>query len=390
LRKVAIVSIGYVGFTSSDSTLSFQEEMFEAAVKAYSQVGLNPRSDIDSFVSASEDYWEGYSIFDEFIPDQLGGVLKPVCTVAQDGVNAVINAAMQIMAGIADVAVAEAHSKASNLLSRDHIVAFALDPVFNRPLLKREDGRVLNPVLIAGLEMNHYMQDADVTLEQIAQVVVKNRRNALKTSYAAYPADLTVEQVLESEDIAYPLKKLMIAQPADGAIVAVLAAEEEARKLTDSPVWIKGMGWCSGTPIIEERDLTLPLAVRKAADMAYKMAEIEAPRRQLDLVLVDDQYAYKELQHIEAMKLASLGEAAEMLEQGDLSLSGELPVNPEGGQLGVGHLLEASGLQKVLEAYLQLTGQAARRQIEGAETALVQAWRGIPTETTSVLILSRS
>jgi len=50
--------------------------MFEAAVRAYEEVGVNPRKDIDAFVTCAEDYWKGFSIFDEFVPDQLGAVLK--------------------------------------------------------------------------------------------------------------------------------------------------------------------------------------------------------------------------------------------------------------------------------------------------------------------------
>ena len=382
MSEVAIVGVGCVGFRPITPELSYKELMFEAAVKAYEDAGgINPREDIDVFVTCAEDYLEGFSIFDEFVPDQLGAALRPLFTVAGDGMLGLATAYMLIKTGYFDTAVVEAHSKASDILTYMGIVQFGLDPIFNRPL----GG---HPYYIAGLEMTRYLHDTGTTEEQCAQVVVKNKRNAILNPYAAYGADITIDQVMRSEKLFHPLKKLEISTPADGCIVMVLASENVAEKLTDKPVWVKGVGWCTETPSLETRDWTRAVYTRLAAEMAYKEAKITNPWRDIDLAEIHDLFAYKELQHMEALKLCGYGEAGRLTEEGLTSLDGELPVNPSGGLLGMGYGLEASGLQKVLEVVLQLRGEAGARQVDDAEVGLAHTWRGIPTATGVTAILS--
>ncbi|MEM3616700.1 MAG: acetyl-CoA acetyltransferase, partial [Candidatus Bathyarchaeia archaeon] len=373
MSEVAIVGVGCVGFRPITPELSYKELMFEAAVKAYEDAGgINPREDIDVFVTCAEDYLEGFSIFDEFVPDQLGAALRHLFTVSGDGMLGLATAYMLIKTGYFDTIVVEAHSKASDILTYMDIVQFGLDPIFNRPL----GG---HPYYIAGLEMNRYLHDTSTTEEQCAQVVVKNKKNAILNPYAAYGAVTTLNQVMHSEKLFHPLKKLEISTPADGCIVMVLASGKVAEKLTDKPVWVKGVGWCTETPSPETRDWTRAVYTRLAAEMAYKEAKIANPWRDIDFAEIHDLFAYKELQHMEALKLCDYGMAGKLTEEGLTALDGEFPVNPSGGLLGMGYGLEASGLQKVLEVVLQLRGEAGARQVEDAEVGLAHTWRGIPT-----------
>jgi len=384
MSEVAIVGVGCVGFRPITPELSYKELMYEAAVKAYEDAGgINPREDVDVFVTCAEDYLEGFSIFDEFVPDQLGAALRHLFTVSGDGMLGLATAYMLIKTGHFDTVVVEAHSKASDILTYMDIVQFGLDPIFNRPL----GG---HPYYIAGLEMNRYLHDTCTTEEQCAQVVVKNKKNAILNPYAAYGADITVDQVLCSERLFHPLKKLEISTPADGCIVMVLASEKVAEKLTEKPIWVRGVGWCTETPSLETRDWTRAVYTRLAAEMAYKTAKITNPWREIDFAEIHDLFAYKELQHMEALKLCDYGEAGKLTEEGLTALNGEFPVNPSGGLLGMGYGLEASGLQKVLEVVLQLRGEAGARQIEDAEVGLAHTWRGIPTATGAVAVLSNT
>ncbi|MEM1563606.1 MAG: thiolase domain-containing protein [Candidatus Bathyarchaeia archaeon] len=382
MSEVAIVGIGCVGFRPITPELSYKELMFEAAVRAYEDAGgINPREDVDVFVTCAEDYLEGFSIFDEFVPDQLGAALRHLFTVSGDGMLGLATAYMLIKTGYFDTVVVEAHSKASDILTYMDIVQFGLDPIFNRPL----GG---HPYYIAGLEMNRYLHDTGTTEEQCAQVVVKNKKNAILNPYAAYGSDITLDQVMHSEKLFHPLKKLEISAPADGCIVMVLASEKVAEKVTDKPVWVKGIGWCTETPSLETRDWTRAVYTRLAAEMAYKEAEITNPWRDIDFAEIHDLFAYKELQHMEALKLCDYGMAGKLTEEGLTSLDGEFPVNPSGGLLGMGYGLEASGLQKVFEVVLQLRGEAGARQVDDAEVGLAHTWRGIPTATGAVAVLS--
>ncbi len=381
MRKVAIVGIGHSGFRSITPDMSYKELTYEAAAKAYEDAGVDPRRDVESFVSVAEDFNEGTSIFDEYVPDQIGAVLKPVHTISGEGIHGLIAAYMQVLTGAMDVVMVEAHSKASNVLTLSDVVAYAMDPVYNRPL-------GANPIFIAGMEMNRYLHGTGTTEEQCAQVVVKNRGNGFLNPSAAYGASLTMDAVMNSEPVSHPLKMLEVSSHADGAVVMVLASGELAEDLTDLPIWIRGVGWCNDTPSLETRDWQRAVYARESAQMACQQAGIRNPRLEIDFAELDDTFAYKELQHMEALGLCREGEAGFLVEEGATQLDGELPVNPSGGSLGMGHLLDASGLARVLEVVVQLRGDAGQRQLEDVETGLAFGWRSIPTTSGAAVVLS--
>lgn len=379
-ERVAIIGVGWVGYRPTTPEVSYKELTYEAAVKAYADAGIDPRRDVDSFVTVAEDFIEGTSIFDEYVPDQLGAVLKPVHTICGDGLHGLATAHMLIRTGQAHLVVVEGHSKASNILTLPEVTAYAQDPILNRPL-------GLNTDFIAGMEMNRYMYETGATSEECAAVVVKNRRNAMRNPLAPYGADLTVDEVLSGPPLAWPLGRHEVAKHADGAIVMVLASEERARSLSDQPVWILGVGWCNGAPSLESREWGDVPYIRKAAVMAYRQAGISQPHLAIDVIEVDDTYAYKELQHLEAINYCRAGEAGMLTEEGFTAPDGELPVNVSGGSLGMGNLLDASGLARALEIVLQLRGEAGPRQLKDAKVGLAQSWRGAPTTSGAVVIM---
>jgi acetyl-CoA C-acetyltransferase len=380
-RTVDIVGVGWSGFRSITPDLSYKEMTFEAATRAYADAGISVRNDVQGFVTAAEDYHEGTSIFDEYTPDQLGGALRPMHTISGDGLHALAAAYMNIASGLMDVVVVEAHSKASNILSLDQITAFAEDPTFERPL-------AINPIALAGLEMQMLLNAGRFTLEQCAQVVVKNKNNALANPSAAHGAAIGRKAVLESQVVAAPLKQLMIPPHADGCIVMVLADSETSKRLKGKPVRIRGVGWANDTPALDSRDWLNAKYARKAGEMAYRTAGIQHPRSEIDFAEIDDSFAYKELQHLEALQLAKTCEAGEWTAQGSTERSGEFPVNPGGGCLGLGSLLDANGLARVLEVVLQLRGEAGGRQLKKAKTGLAFTWRGLPTTSGAAVVLS--
>ncbi len=106
--RVAIVGIGVVPLRVQSREHSYRELTFEAAARAYADAGIS-HEEVDSFVSVCEDFHEGTSITDEYTPDQLGAVLRPVHTVAGDGLQGIAAAAMLVRSGIADLVAVEAH-----------------------------------------------------------------------------------------------------------------------------------------------------------------------------------------------------------------------------------------------------------------------------------------
>ncbi|MFQ5885043.1 MAG: thiolase domain-containing protein [Thermoplasmata archaeon] len=379
-KNVAVVGIGHTAFRPRTDEYSWKELMYEAASRAYDDAGLNPRKEIDSFVTCAEDYWEGFSIFDEFVPDQIGAALRPCCTVSGDGIQGLALAYMQIASGQVDTVAVEAHSKISDLLTYNDVLAFALDPIYNRPL----GG---HPHYIAGMEMRRYLRDSKSTEKDCARVVVKNKTNALKNTASAYGTKLSTNDVMTSAQLFSPLKKLDISSLVDGGIVLVLANAKRAKEITDQPIWITGIGWNSDTPWLENRDWGRAEYAELASKMAYKMAGIKNPAKELEFAEVDDKFSYKELQHIEAAKLCRKGEAGKRMRNGDFDVGGKVPVNVSGGSLGCGNLLEASGLHRAMEVALQLRGHAGRHQLPKVRRGLAMSWRSIPTATGAAVVM---
>ncbi len=365
----------------STPEVSYKELIFDAAVKAYADAGVDPRRDVESFVCSSEDFLEGTSIFDEYVPDQLGAVLKPVCTISADGMYSLATAYMQILTGLFDIVAVEAHSKASDILNISPVYDLALDPVYNRPL-------GLNHTFIAGLEMTKYLHTRGAKTQHSTKVVAKNRGNASLNDIAMNANNRDIENDGSSQFVSYPLSKADIAPIADGAAVVVLAAEDTARSLREDPVWIKGVSWASDSPSLETRDWDEAVYAKLAAKKAYASAKIKNPARDIQVAEIDDTYSYKELQHIEATGLSGDEKAHELLDQGAFELRGSLPVNPSGGSIGMGHTLEMSGLVRVIELVQQLRGRAGRHQVKGVETGIAQSWRGVPTTSGAVVVLS--
>lgn len=384
MPRVAIVGMGYEGFSRSSEHLSFREMVFQAAVKAYEDAGgIDPRRDVDSFISCQEDFWEGVSISDEFAPDQLGAVLKPLYTVTGDGLHCLANAYMMIKSGIADVVVIESHGKPSEIASMMDIIWFSTDPIYIRPL------RIPNPHALQAIEARIYMESRKLSREDLSLYVIQTKENSLLSVRAPYSHILTLDDYLSSDYIADPLTIHDIAPYSDAAIVAVVASEDMAREYTDTPIWVEGIGWATEAFTIQLRSMEEDIASRIASDMAYKYAGIEDPRRDIDFVEVDERYSYKALQVVEALRISSKGSIVSDLRDGFFSRSGSLPVNPSGGALSEGLPLEAHGLARLLSAYEQLRGTAGRAQLSGVEKAIIHSWRGIGTSSSVVAVLSR-
>lgn len=379
--RVAIIGVGWSGFTATSPDLSYKEMIYAAAVKAYADAGVDPRRDVESFVTVAEDFHEGTSIFDEYTPDQLGAVLKPMHTISGDGLHGLATAYMLIKTGQFSIVTVEGHSKASNALTLPEVNVYAQDPILNRPLR-------LNSHFIAGLDMNRFLFDSGLLPEHCAAVTVKNRAHALSNPSAPYGANLTIEEVLAGPLVAWPLNAHQIARHADGAIVLVLASEAIARRLSHKPVTILGMGWCNDSPSLENRDWGQAIYAQKAMQMASRQAGIQRLRSAIDFAEVDDLYAYKELQTLEAMGLYAPGEAGLATLEGATRRDGDLPVNVSGGCQGCGDLLEANGLARALEVVLQLRGEAGMRQLPNVKVGLAQSWRGVPTASGAVAILA--
>lgn len=371
--RVGIIGVGYEGFRPAITDLSTRELMYQASSKAYRDAGIDPRKEIGSFICCTEDLWEGWSITDEMVPDQVGGAGRPVCTVPADGIIGLGHAVMHIRSGVAEVVSVEAHSKVADVLEKTRVENLALDPQFHRVVGANGD-------VLAGLEMSAFMKSAGIGRDEMSLVVQTEKEKAMMNSRASYGGALSLSEISEAASIAAPLRKYDRSDYAEAGIVLVLASEHWIRRNGREAIFIDGVAWRSSTPWFEGGGVESARYAKDSFDSARKQSgakEIEA----IDILEIDDTYSFKLLQHLASLGV-SRSAALKMLEEKGRRL------NPSGGSLGTGYLIEANGSQKVLECVLQMRGQAGGNQVKGAENALAVSWRGNPTATGAAVVLS--
>jgi acetyl-CoA C-acetyltransferase len=385
MRRVAVVGAGMTLFRHR--MLETGKEMaFEASRMALDQAGLDIK-DVDSVVLGSApDAFDGVHMKGEYLLDGAGGTRKPYTRVFVGGGTGVfvpIAAWWQVASGVADIVLVVGEEKMSPLLPHPQYAFWSIfDPILERPL-----GVTL--LWIFSLEMRRYMHVYNVSEEDIALVAVKNKRNALDHPAAQLAANITVDDVLKSEPICWPVKRLDVSPTSDGAAAVVLASEDIARRITDDPIWITGVGWNVDSTYWTNRDLCYPEYLEKAANMAYRMAHISDPKKEIDFAEVYDPFDYKELHHMEGLQLARRGEAPKLTREGVTQRDGDLPINPSGGLLGVGNPIAAAGMMKIAEVFWQLRGEAGKRQVKKpVRRGLAQAW-GDLMQVGTVVIMER-
>ena len=370
-RKVAVVGAGLTKFMRRAEETG-RELGFYAAKAALEQAGMVP-GDIESVVIASApEAFDGVHMKNEWLADGCGGFNKPHLrgyVGGGSGVFAVIQGWYMVASGMFDTCLVVAEEKMSSCQPHPQ---GAFNTIFDHTL-ERDLG--VNLLWIFALEMNRYMQVHGLSLEDIALVSVKNKKNALGHPSAQLAREVTLEEVVDSEVMAWPVRRLMVSPPSDGAGAVVLVSEDVARRVSEKPVWIEGVGWNLDTAFWTNRDLYYPDYVEKAARMAYEMAGIHDPRREIHVAEPYDPFAYKELHHLEGLLLADKGEAPRLLAKGVFDRDGELPVTPSGGLLGVGNPIAAAAMMKICEIFWQLRGEAGERQVSRpVKRGVAQAW----------------
>lgn len=229
----------------------------------------------------------------------------------------------------------------------------------------------------AALIMRRYMGKYGATIEQFAQVSVKNHHNGTLNPYAMYQKEFTLEEVLNSRMVCDPLTLYMICPVTDGAAAVVFCAEDKARQYTSTPVWLVGSGLRSGDYTLFRKEMDVSTMGEQAVAEAYEMAGLGP--EDIDLVELHDAFAATEIPNIEDLGICPRGEGAHLMEEGYFDVGGKIPVNPSGGLLAQGHPLSASGVRQVCEITWHLRGQAGKRQVDGAKVGLAHMEGGVVT-----------
>ncbi|MEM0007017.1 MAG: thiolase domain-containing protein [Candidatus Bathyarchaeia archaeon] len=206
-----------------------------------------------------------------------------------------------------------------------------------------------------------HMARFGTTEEDLALVAVKNHKYASMNPIAHLQNRITVDDVLSSMVIAAPLKLFDCCPVTDGAASIILASEEKVKELkVDTPVWVAGIGYASGTANMSKRlDYVGLEASVTAAQKAYKMAN--ATPDQIDVAVVHDCFTIAEIMAYEDLGFCKKGEGAKLIREGQTEIGGKIPVNVDGGLKAKGHPIGTTGCSMIYELTKQLREEAVEK-----------------------------
>lgn len=364
----SIVSAGMSKFGKNEGL--YARELFGYAFKEAVDrcPKLNPKQDIKAmFIGHMGEAYEHQGHTGSAIADWSGLIGIPSTrteAACASGGAALRSGIYAVLSGLADVVIVGGVEKMTHRTTAEvtEYLAMASDYPFE------QFHGITFPGLFALMATAH-MNTYGTTQEQMAKVAVKNHYHASLNPKAHMQKEITLENVLSSKVVAWPLKMYDCSLITDGASCLILTKPELASKYTDNPVQIIGAGQASDSIGLYERpSLTSLQSSKTAAKTAYDMAAVNPEC--IDIAEVHDCFTYAELMSYEDLGLCPVGKSGQLIESGETRLDGRIPVNVSGGLKAKGHPVGATGTAQAYEIYLQLTGQADRRQVKDAKIGL--------------------
>ncbi len=365
---VSIISAGLSKFGKREGL--YARELFaEAAKEAYDRCpNLNPKKDIKAlYVGHMGESYEHQGHTGSTVADWAGLVPVPATRTeaACASSGAALRAAIQaVLSGLADTVLVGGVEKMTHRTTAEvtEYLAMASDYPFE------QWNGITFPGLFALMATAH-MNEYGTTEKDMALVAVKNHFHGSLNPKAQIQREITLETAMSSRTVAWPLKLYDCSLITDGASCLVITKPELAKKFTDISVQIVGSGQASDTIGLYERETFTSLCAAKlAAQQAYEMAGVSPEN--VDVAEVHDCFTIAELIAYEDLGFCKPGESPKLIEKNETRLGGRIPVNTSGGLKAKGHPVGATGTGQAYEMYLQLTGQADKRQVKDAKVGL--------------------
>jgi len=365
---VSIVSAGLSKFGKLEG-LYAREIFADAAKEAFDQCPkLDPQKDIQAlFVGHMGESYEHQGHTGATMADWAGLLHVPAtrteAACASSGV-ALRAGIYAVLSGLCDVVMVGGVEKMTHRATAEvtEYLAMASDYPFE------QWHGITFPGLFALMATAH-MHKYGTTEQQLAAVAVKNHYHGSLNPKAQLQKEITLEAAMASRTVAWPLKLYDCSLITDGASCLILTKPELASRFTDAPVHIIGSGQASDTIGLYERaDFTSLTTAKLAAKQAYEMADVKPEN--VNCAEVHDCFTIAEIIAYEDLGFCRSGEGGKLVESGETRLGGKIPVNTSGGLKAKGHPVGATGTGQAYEMYLQLTGQAEKRQVKDAEIGL--------------------
>ena len=381
MREVAIAGIGLVKFGRYDGQKGRPyKEIYELGTEAITRA--LKYADMD-FKDIQVVY--GASMFGGLaVPNQctsrlgMSGLpitsLEGACSSSQQGMR---QAYLDIANGLYDVGLAFGTEKIPPGLIADTLApVWMLMMGFNLPSAY-------------ALNTRSYMEETGTTEEDFARVSVMERKNAIMNPNAFWyqAPEITVEEVLESREIATPVRFLMACANADGA-AAVIVCSKDKLKSKSKAVTIAASAHATamhgydyiGFPMAKKlHPNPTELACKEVWEMSGYGPE------DMDVIQLYEAMSPGFLWDAEDCGFCKPGEAGKLLKEGYFEIGGKMPANTDGGLMGRGHPTGATGIAQIAELFFQLREEAGPRQVAGAKIAFNHCSGGGPNAVCHVL-----
>lgn len=370
--RVGIIGIGQSAFKSRRDDASYPDLVREAVNQAMTEAKLEFDA-IDGIVfSLSPDSMVGIGNAERLGVDAVGGRNKPflrINTGGATGISSVAAAYYQVASGASDTVLTAGADKVGECGDSQTVLNKIWDPIYERPL-------PLGTITMLAMSAVRYQDKYGMSEEDMARVVVKNRKHASLNPNAHLRKEVTVEEVMASRMISWPIKLMDCCPQSSGGGAMVLASEKFVKDNKLDAVWITGVGHCSETYYLGDRmgegqtaDHADAYALGKACRRAYERAGITDPQKEIDVAELYAPFSNTEYHSIEAAGLAEIGTSVQQVNDGRFSIGGEIAVNPSGGVLCT-NAIAVTAMIRVAEVALQVAGRAGGHQVMGAKRGI--------------------
>ncbi len=381
----------------------FAEATFEAIRSVDKGIDIK---EIDALIlgNLSSDSFEHQSHTACLMADWIG--LLPIPSIRVENACASSGVAFQmgvmaIASGLYNTVMIGGVEKMTRLNTEEitDVLAMGVDNAYEFP------SGLTNPALYAMMAMAHFNKFGS-NWEQLSAISIKNHHNASLNPKAQFQSEvidiakkIELKKGVKFKDVmdflrstfnpivAYPLRVFDCCPISDGGAAIILTSVKKAKKYSDDPLYIEGIGQASDTMSYHDRkDLTSLSATVEASRKAYEMANVGS--KDIDLAMVHDCFTSAEVLATEDLGFFEKGEGGKAAEEGRTGLDGEIPINTDGGLKARGHAIGATGAAMIYEIWKQLRGEAGKRQVRDAEIGLTQNV-GVSGGTATVQIFRR-
>src|SRR6266700_2645287 len=373
MGRIGIIGVGHTKF-GKRSDASLRELAFEAYSTALDDADLDS-SKIDGSVVCSATHYDKQRSPAGVVAEYLGLNPQPTFNVEAACASSAVGlrtAWALVSSKLDDVMAVVGVQKMTELSSEEiqELMGRAGDVMWESPF-----GTTM-PAYYAMYATAH-MARYGTTEEDLAAVTVKNRKYGAKNPKAMFQKPVSIDEVLKSRPVSTPLKLFDCCANADGAACLIVANTQKAKKMTDRPVWVAGLGLASSPMALAGRHgpMTSFEVTKNAAKSAYEMARVKPD--DIDVGEVHDSFSITEILNYEDLGFARPGKGSKLLKDGETELGGKIPVNIDGGLISKGHPVGATGASQITSLVQQLRKEAGDLQVDGAKIGLAQNIGGI-------------